>query len=440
MTKEQLENTIAILKEMGAQYINTCILNSKTQNIIIKLVKSYCKIPKDDDIASKLYSYLHQPPKEVTPLKPLDENMNVYDFRKECLLHYIQWRLEIPASKIKLQNRIRKRLIHRSFNSLKQSFDFLHYDIGLSIGAIRDHNCLEGCSPPEINKILENIDSICGIPIRKLFLFWPRLSKAKYDGLLAVKKHLEQHQFTQIQLENCCKVLLLEEKKLESGLQVILNTPELKVLINHPNVLHIILIKNRIEQRLEYLNYLKIKDVTVNVLLKTNDSFDRLIKSPSRKYKYKDIIALVVNYSLADASTIKNHLSKHPHWRHVDLVTVHETLKYLTELFDSADIFDNLTLIFYPRNIIRDTVTKLKYINRSLTSADRYAVPQILALCEYEIEKDFHFSGNGIWERIEPNSKNPEQIKHYDNKELINYLPKDSIKNLSNFQFVNTTK
>ncbi|KAH0554450.1 hypothetical protein KQX54_010790 [Cotesia glomerata] len=27
MTKEQLENTIAILKEMGAQYINTCILN-----------------------------------------------------------------------------------------------------------------------------------------------------------------------------------------------------------------------------------------------------------------------------------------------------------------------------------------------------------------------------------------------------------------------------
>ncbi|KAH0554452.1 hypothetical protein KQX54_010807 [Cotesia glomerata] len=159
---------------------------------------------------------------------------------------------------------------------------------------------------------------------------------------------------------------------------------------------------------------------------------NRLIKSPSRKYKYKDIIALVVNYSLADASTIKNHLSKHPHWRHVDLVTVHETLKYLTELFDSADIFDNLTLIFYPRNIIRDTVTKLKYINRSLTSADRYAVPQILALCEYEIEKDFHFSGNGIWERIEPNSKNPEQIKHYDNKELINYLPKDSIKNLKN--------
>lgn len=75
----------------------------------------------------------------------------------------------------------------------------------------------------------------------------------------------------------------------------------------------------------------------------------RLIISPSRKYKYKDIISLVVNYSPADASMIKKHLSKHPHWRHVDLITVHETLKYLTELFDSADVFDNLTLIFYPR-------------------------------------------------------------------------------------------
>lgn len=95
---------------------------------------------------------------------------------------------------------------------------------------------------------------------------------------------------------------------------------------------------------------------------------------------------------------------------------------------------------YFNRSIIRDTVTKLRYINNSLPSADRYSVPQILALCEYEIEKDFHFSGNGIWERIEPNSTNAERKKNYDSKELINYLPKDSINNLRNFQFVNTIK
>ncbi|XP_014297000.1 transcription termination factor 5, mitochondrial isoform X2 [Microplitis demolitor] len=425
---------------MGAKFIDTLMLTSTLQNINMMAFKSYSRIPKNEDVAKNLYRHLHQPPPEVTPLKTLSDNMEVIEFRSNCLHHYLQWRLEIPASNFKLLNKIGKKLIKKNFTSLKQCFDILHNDIGLSIDQIRDHNYMENCSPVEMKKILENIDSVCGIPMRKLYHSAPILFQIKYDDLLNAKQILEQYQFSEIQLENCYEVLLLERKYLESGLKIVIDTPELRILMNHPKILQILLMRNKIRQKIAYLHYLKVKDITVSALIKSNHTFERVFKTEKTNKRSNELIWSLFNYSRVDVSTIKNNFSKHPHWKHIDFLTIHDSLKFLESLFDDIDIINNMTLIFYPREIIHRSLMKVTEINNKLDPLDRYSASQMLALCEYEIEKNYHFSGDGVWQKTEKKSRKAQELTHFDIKKWKKFQCNDTIDNVNNFQFIDTKK
>ncbi|XP_057328256.1 transcription termination factor 5, mitochondrial isoform X2 [Microplitis mediator] len=366
LSEDELENKIIILEEMGAKFIDTLMLTGLLQNVNMMAFKSYSKIPRNEDVARNLYSHLHQPPPEVTPLKKLSENMEVIEFRSQCLHHYLQWRLAIPASNVELLKKIRKKLIKRNFTSLKQCFDILHYNIGLSIDTIRNHNYMENCSPIDMKKILENIDSVCGIPIIKLYRSAPTLFQIKYDDLLAAKKILEHYQFSQIQLENCYEVLLLEKKSLESGLKIIIETPELRILMNHPKILQILLMKNKIRQRMAYLNYLKVKDITVSALIKSNHTFER--------------------------------------------------------------------------EIIRRSLMKVTEVNNKLDPSDRYSASQMLALCEYEIERNYHFSGDGVWQKNDKKLRKAQELTRFEINEWKKFKCNDTINNVNSFQFIDTKK
>lgn len=89
----------------------------------------------------------------------------------------------------------------------------------------------------------------------------------RYKNVEIAKYLLELHNFTKDHIENCPQILLLETSCLIEGLDAIKNTPELQILIEHPSALQILLAKEGISRRVDYLRYLNSQAAfTVKVL------------------------------------------------------------------------------------------------------------------------------------------------------------------------------
>lgn len=83
---------------------------------------------------------------------------------------------------------------------------------------------------------------------------------------------------------------------------------------------------------------------------------------------------------------------------------------------------------------------KVTEINNKLDPLDRYSASQMLALCEYEIEKNYHFSGDGVWQKTEKKSRKAQELTHFDIKKWKKFQCNDTIDNVNNFQFIDTKK
>uniref|UniRef100_A0A0C9RB16 Uncharacterized protein n=1 Tax=Fopius arisanus TaxID=64838 RepID=A0A0C9RB16_9HYME len=410
LSEEDLINRILLLKEMGAQYINTAMLRTCASRVHVVSFKAYTKIPNDDIIAKNMYSHLHEPPPGVPPLSDLNDYMTVKEYRKRCLLHWLKWRLEIPDDNEKLLETFFKRLRYKSFARLRKSFDILHEELGMPVSLIREKKCLSYVSGVDLQKILTHLPDICGVSVKELLKNNLPLLRMTYKSLCLAKFALEDFGVTSEQLLETPKVLLVNSDSLEVGLETISTTPELKILIDHPRLLRILLTKDGVQRRLDYLRYLSINHVTVAALGRTKVEFDKYLKSGTYKAKGDEIGLMLKKYFKKSVAEIQEKIEMHPLWKYVDLFTIHTTLHYLMESFDAEDIFKNLPLILHSRDKVEFRLVSLIEMNKQINENNRFTPSQILALCAYEIEKEFHFTGDGVWEKNKILTKSPEAL------------------------------
>lgn len=78
-------------------------------------------------------------------------------------------------------------------------------------------------------------------------------------------------------------------------------------------------------------------------------------------------------------------------------------------------------------------------MNKTLEEKDRYTNSQILSLCIYEIEKNFHFSGEGVWDKISASNipENSTKIKENKGEQCQVKYP---LNDVNIFLFINTNK
>lgn len=126
-----------------------------------------------------------------------------------------------------------------------------------------------------MKRILTELKTICDLSVKYLLNSWPQLHKMRYENVSIAKKLLEKYNFTKIQLENCPEILLVDVDNLIEGIEAINNIPELKILIDHPLILQIVLTKDGISNRIHYLKYLGYaSNFTIKILGSSLNKFD----------------------------------------------------------------------------------------------------------------------------------------------------------------------
>lgn len=67
-------------------------------------------------------------------------------------------------------------------------------------------------------------------------------------------------------------------------------------------------------------------------------------------------------------------------------------------MFNFLNSFNCITYFFRFRDKVESVLENLIHENKLLDDSNRYTSSQLLALCAYEIEKKFHFTGDGVWD------------------------------------------
>ncbi|KAK0162829.1 hypothetical protein PV327_006573 [Microctonus hyperodae] len=381
------------------------MIMSLANNVPMISFKTFTGISKNENVVENLYSYLHKPPPDIPPMEDINEHEKVSYFRQKCLSHYFRWRFQLSNTCEKKIDIIASRFRNKSFSRIKYSFDVLHEDGKMPIQRIWKYNCLQKCSENDLKILFNEIQTICDISFVELLEIEPALHKMKLKNVILLKNFLEEHNIKSEQIKNCPKILLLDEKDFLTEWNLIITLPQWKVLFKHPLLLRTFVLKDKLKYRLEYLRYLNVSHIHIYYLIKTPHDFERCIKSGGMKYRAKEINLILGHYLRTNPARVGEMLSKHPFWRKIELYNMLNTLNYLKSKFSIADIENNFYIILYHKDKVENVLENLIHENKLLDDSNRYTSSQLLALCVYEIEKKFHFTGDGVWD-----TNNPQQL------------------------------
>ena len=208
---------------------------------------------------------------------------------------------------------------------------------------------LKNGSAEDLNKIMTEIGTFAGISFKQLIKKCPLLHKMRYDNVVELIKLFEEHDFTNRSLRAWPLVLILRRDVVAKRLEIIRETMELRVLKNSSSTLRLVCMFNNVQPRLDYLRYLNMKHVTIRVLTSGIDDFERYIRTGLDFSKGREIGFSFEKLLNLDRKTITGKIVRHPFWRHVDIVSMHDTFNYLVQHFKPEDFHDCLPLLLYPK-------------------------------------------------------------------------------------------
>ncbi|XP_034940314.1 transcription termination factor 5, mitochondrial [Chelonus insularis] len=399
LDKNEIETRIFILREIGVENIVPVMLNNSIQHVNLKLFRVFAQINEHIDMGERLYSFLLEPSTLMPPFKNLDENVSIKTYRYQCLSHYFQWRLKIPPEEKLTIDKLVTNTIGHNFAKLRKSFSVLHEVVGIPIDLMRNPFYLKYCSPDDLICIIERIKTICNVPIIELIQSTPTLCGMDYKNVVVIKHLLEKNKYSEEQLRNCPKVLLADSDEVTDILNIINQRADFRIFHNHPQILDIYLLEDEFKLRMGYLKYLNIQTASVSLFKKPTLAFDKITRSGKFTFDINEIYWIIKKFLSIDKQEVIHLLKKHPFWNKIDLLIIYETLQFLTSFFDVNAIKNNFTVVLYSRAVLEEVLIEIINTHHVCSFENPYTTTQILALCEYEIEKNYHFTGDGVWEK-----------------------------------------
>ncbi|OWR52941.1 hypothetical protein KGM_204428 [Danaus plexippus plexippus] len=211
----------------------------------------------------------------------------------------------------------------------------------------------------------------------------------------------------------------MNPKTVQERLDELVNLKEFQVLASNPRVLYMVVHKRKMLNRITKIQAAKKQCYSLNHLVSSNKIFNTYINSFGNKICSRDVAVLICSSLHCPHVTNKSVLDKlrrHKYWLHTALHVVNENLLLLKKSFSDLVIYNNCQIVLYPVNEIQ------QYIDLLLRFRENGKIPkhsriedssfnnlecakltddQILSLVLYEIEKKHHFSGDGIWNKLD---------------------------------------
>ncbi|XP_023934356.2 transcription termination factor 5, mitochondrial [Bicyclus anynana] len=369
-----------------------------------------------------LHENFHEWPKECQQPKTFqDTDTNILTIRMSVLESYLQWKLCITTDEFRKYCKNYLPLKHRPMCDIKEALNIAENDIKFNMDTIRRNGFIISSDPTNTKLILENVDTLGGVDVRKVIRSEPALLKNNYRAILEIKKLLMQYNISDDAQQHYFKIYCMHPRTVQERLEQLSKLAEYKILCTNPRVLYMVVHERKMMNRLNKIRAARKQCYSLNNLVASTKLFNTYISSFGEKVCSKDIAILIsssLNVQGITNKSVLDKLRKHKYSLHIALNVIGENIHRLKKLFDDDVIFDNCQILLYPvleleKFIncfvkIRNGDTSVKETSKVELDATYSTIDyriltdsQILSLVLYEIEKKYHFSGDGIWNRLE---------------------------------------
>ncbi|XP_060810414.1 transcription termination factor 5, mitochondrial isoform X2 [Amyelois transitella] len=353
-----------------------------------------------------------------------DAETSILTVRMSVLERYLTWRLSITTEDFQKYCKNYLPLKHKPMSDIQEALDIAVNNIKFNTEEIRRNGFIISSDPINTKLIIENVPSLAGLDIQDAIKIEPAILKNNYPALLKIRDLLEEYRISEEAQRRCLKVYCMRPPTVEERLEELRNLKEYQILHTNPRVLSMVVHKKKMMTRLSKIQTAKKQCYSLNHLVSSSKVFNNYISSFGNKVCGRDIAILICSSlrfpsgngkrdSKIMVQNVLNKLKKHKYYLHSALHVIAENIEYLKKNFDDKTILNNCHLLLYPINEIEHHVAlllKLRDDGRpafKTSSIDCYNIlnysaltdDHILSLVLYEIEKKYHFSGDGIWSR-----------------------------------------
>lgn len=369
-------------------------------NRSVASLKAHRFIDHSRNFAESLVEFLDVP---VKLSKELNDAISPKVTRKTIIELYLINKLGMKHQEVMALWKTYPNLANRSLQSIVDVLQVLENEVGFTKEKIVRNGFLIHSSGKNIRRILKEIPSVANVPINEILLKSPTLGAILVDQIKETMETIDSFKIPEDRILKCASVLTLKPETIYQRLIDISNTKELKVLITDPGILRLIYRHSKAKSRLEFLNDLKLKCMSLNVLSSATEAFDKYVKGGRDRTNGNETINFLSAKLKLSEDNLRELLNRHPNWRFVPVSSVKNVFDFLSHKgYTSKDISDNVHLLLYPLNKIDQ---KLKALGN--WRSEQAALPssafskasnsQLLSLCLYFIESEFSFSGDGMW-------------------------------------------
>ncbi|VEN59527.1 unnamed protein product [Callosobruchus maculatus] len=266
--------------------------------------------------------------------------------------------------------------------------------------------------PKYARTILEDFSNIAGLDMKNAVKVHPKLLMISPNNIIRIYGILKEFGVHDEAIRKYPQIFTMSPETIKTRLQIIDGNNNVKFLLKHPQLLKLILYHKRTKKRLSFIQELQLKCASITVLGTTGDAaFEKYIREGKDINHPGDVVFFVNNLFKTQDPSLKNRLMKHPYYLQVPLYKMAETYNFLVHRkFHPTNIYKVVHIILYPRN-------KIKNIIDSMTKEDIHDVDykslsqtEKLNILIYLMEKEHHFTGNGVWSNETTDTEAPLEI------------------------------
>lgn len=403
----EIEQHYYSLIEGGFQDVNPRVL-SKTRMYMKKLVsylKSYKLISNSTNVEEKFITCIED--KEIASKIKLNlgDDKIWSHIHLKILENFLKLRLRGTEDEINNLLRVHKIIRNKSFKVIQENIKIAE-DLGFETRKLIKYGYLLGNYPNYPKTTLRDLDNIAGINMRVAMRRYPKLIMTSPKSIIKIYGILKEFNIPDEIIQNTPNVFHMSPETVKVRLQTIEQSKDLKVLLTQPKILALIVHHNRAKTRWSFLQQLQLRCTSFTILRTDHDTiFEEYVKEGKDINKRADLYNYLKNLFSIPIKDIQSKIARHPFHLQVPLKDMQETYDYLIQnRFTQINIFNVVFILLYPKYKVQEAHATIKHDSnfnyKSLSQVNK------LNLMIYLMEKEYHFTGNGIWR----NYKVPENV------------------------------
>ncbi|KAK9744690.1 short chain dehydrogenase [Popillia japonica] len=380
-------------------------------NLTISAIANFRKLLKKKISTLKVMKFIpphiNVPENLIMHLQPKPVDFSAGDFTEEDVFgqihalivkRYLEWRLDVTSDEIETFFRIYSlQLKYKSLQRLCENIE-IALDLGFTPKKLLSFGYLLSNDPNNPKEVLQKIPDLAGADMRVMFRRYPKLVTVPIGQFKKIYKILKEEDIPDSTIQKQMNVFTLSPHTIKARFAEIKEIPEMNVLRHSPRILRLIVHHNRAKSRLSFMHQLQLKCASMCLLEHDNEHyFNYHVRNTKDTNVLNDIITLLKHLLNSDAPDIEYNLKKHPYHLQVPLVNIEKTCKHIQRSFSNNAIIRVAPIVLYPSEKIEDALTQIK----SMTDLPQTRLTEAkkLNLALYLIEKDHHFTGDGVWEK-----------------------------------------